>query len=303
MTKFNLYKLLYEKMQAKQDDKMRSEKSRKFWQDANKQQEIKMNEYFKKKEREEKVSNLYQYFIDERYYGKKRYDKLALKEEHKREVKNIVAIIIVNGLLEKELISKFTEISKQAVSYIKQGYKINLKYCLIKYKKKDKAINLTYSHIQAILYECFYFGQTETYIPPPFTYIQLNKIKDIKYYKIMHETTMSICYINCDCNIFDDIKKRLISIMKLKNFRYKPLKEVNSNDFEIEKDFTNMILKWETSEKEALTRAFGLSTLTTVQIKSRKADGEIFIVLKGKYFKLIKVKYNIPVRYTIRFSE
>lgn len=295
MTKFNLYKLLYEKMQAKQDDKMRSEKSRKFWQDANKQQEIKMNEYFKKKEREEKVSNLYQYFIDERYYGKKRYDKLALKEEHKREVKNIVAIIIVNGLLEKELISKFTEISKQAVSYIKQGYKINLKYCLIKYKKKDKAINLTYSHIQAILYECFYFGQTKSYLPPPFTYDEISKLKDIKFVNLLDGTNMRIFFINLELERFDDIKKGLFSIMKPLPFKYKPEKNVNFNDFEIEKDLTSMILKWETSEKEALTREFGLSTLKSVMIKYRKTDGKIFIVLKGKYFRLTKLKYKIAI--------
>ena len=114
-------------MKTKHDENLkerRSEKSRKFWEDANKQQEIKINEYIKKKEREEKVSNFYQKFIDERYYGKKRADKLALEAEDKKEVKNFVAIIMVNGLLEKELISKFTEISKQVLSDIKQGYKI-----------------------------------------------------------------------------------------------------------------------------------------------------------------------------------
>ena len=114
---------------------------------------------------------------------------------------------------------------------------------------------------------------------------------------------MRTFYINFEWNMFNDIKKRLISIMKPRAFRYKPVKIVNFNDFEIEKDFTNMILKWETSEKEALTREFGLSTLNSVQIKYRKTDGKIFIVLKGKYFRLIKVEYKIAIQYIFRWSQ
>jgi len=91
--------------------------------------------------------------------------------------------------------------------------------------------------------------------------------------------------------------------MKPSRFKYKPLKNVDSSKFEIEKDFTCMILKWETSEKEALTRKFGLSTLKTVEIKSRKADGEIFIVIKGKYFPLVDFSFTINIPYVLRVTE